>query len=129
MMRGHRRDTRIGGHPRNAYCHEWEIMQIPPEILKCVCYLEVRDGNEKWRLNGTAFLVGVPLEGVSSAVESDPGVAYAVTAKHVLYHDGETHDEGDPWWYDDARLVLNSRSGGVEYLPVPSGAWKQASDL
>ncbi len=121
-MRGHHLDTRIGGHPRYAYCHEWELMQIPPEILKCVCYVEVRDGSE-WRHSGTAFLVGLPLTGVSRAVESDPVAVYAVTAKHVLHHDGQTLDEDDPWWYDDARLVLNNSSGGIEYLPVPPEAW------
>jgi len=122
MMRGHHLDTRIGGHPRYAYCHEWELMQIPPEILKCVCYVEVREGSE-WRLNGTAFLVGLPLTGVSRAVEGEPMAVYAVTAKHVLHHGGQTLDEDDPWWYDDARLVLNSRSGGVEYLPVRPELW------
>ncbi len=105
-------------------------MQIAPEILKCVCYVEVRNGTEDWRLHGTAFLVGMPLEGVSRAVAGDPEVAYAVTAKHVLYHDGETCDEDDPWWYDDARLVLNDRSGGVQYLPVRPELWAKhpASD-
>lgn len=121
-MLAHRLDTRIGGHPRYAYCHEWELMQIPPDILKCICFVEVMKG-AKWCLNGTAFLVSRPLEGVHPAVDPEPYVLYAVTAKHVLHMDGKTWSREDPWWYDDARLVLNTRSGEIDYLPVPPTHW------
>jgi hypothetical protein len=122
-MRTHRLDTRIGGHPRYAYCHEWELMQIPPDILRCVCFVEVLKGS-KWCLNGTAFFVSRPLEGVHPAVDPEPYAIYAVTAKHVLHLDGKTWDKDDPWWYDDARLVLNTCAGGTDYLPVPPTAWE-----
>lgn len=97
-------------------------MQIPPEILKCVCFVEVMKGG-KWCLNGTAFIVSLPLEGVHPAVDPEPYALYAVTAKHVLHMDGKAPDQDDPWWYDDARLVLNTMAGGIDYLPVTPTDW------
>jgi hypothetical protein len=96
-------------------------MQIPPEILKCVCFVQVMKGG-KWCLNGTAFLVSRALVGVHPAVDPEPYAIYAVTAKHVLHMPGKTHDN-DLWLYDDARLVLNTTTGGTDYLPVPPAAW------
>jgi hypothetical protein len=97
-------------------------MQIPRHILRCVCFVEIMKGG-KWFLNGTAFLVSRPLEGVHPAVDPDPYAIYAVTAKHVLHLDGQIWDDKDPWWYDDARLVLNTTSDGTDTLPVPPTAW------
>jgi len=122
LMLAHRLDTRIGGHPRYVYCHEWELMQLPPELLKCVCFVEVKKGGQ-WSLEGTAFFVSRPLEGVNPSLGSEHYRVYAVTAKHVLELPGKTVDGNDPWLYDDARLVLNTTDGGVDYLPVPPSAW------
>src|SRR6266540_5031294 len=119
-MRGLYLDTRIGNHPVWRVCDERELMQVPPELLKCVCFLERLSGSER-KLNGTAFFVAKPLEGVSPAVETDPVAIYAVTAAHNL-----RDDFGDPW--DGIRLCLNTRAGKMDFIDAPPAAWTTHDD-
>lgn len=125
-MRQVRLDTRIGGFPRYVVCDERELMQVPFELLTCVCFVEVKSGS-RWDLAGTAFLLSRPLEGVNPAVNPEPYAVYAVTAKHVLKMPGSdgrvVADDEDDWWYDDARLRLNRVGGGTATYPVPPDQW------
>jgi hypothetical protein len=89
-------------------------MQIPPELVKSVCFVERLSGSER-KLNGTAFLVFKPLEGVLAAVNAEPYPVYAVTAAHVLRDDFD-----EPW--DGIRLCLNTRDG-YDYIDAPFEEW------
>src|SRR5207244_5102347 len=91
------------------------LMQVPPELLKCVCFVERRSASER-KLNGTAFFVSKPLVGVATSVDLDPHMVYAVTATHVL------KDEfGDPW--DGIRLCLNTKDG-YDFIDAPFQMWE-----
>jgi hypothetical protein len=91
-------------------------MQITPELLKCVCFTERLAGSER-KLNGTAFLVAKPLEGVPPAVQTEPVFVYAVTAAHNL-RDGD----GDDAEWDGLRLCLNTKSG-IDFIDAPPKCW------
>src|SRR5437667_174401 len=115
MMRGLHLDTRIGNHAVWRVCEEQELMQIPPELLKCVCFTERQAGSDR-KFNGTAFLVAKPLEGVLPSVQSEAFAVYAVTAAHNL------RDENDDDW-DGLRLCLNTKSGTTDFIDAPPKAW------
>lgn len=92
-------------------------MQLPPELRKCVCYVEVlRDGH--WYLNGTAFFVCVP---EAADVEPKGYHVYAVTAKHVLMPEFTADEDKRP--YELIRFRLNLLAGGTGTILVPLNSW------
>lgn len=114
-MRGLYLDTRIGNCPRWRVCDERELMQVPPELLKCVCFVERRSASER-EFTGTAFFVSRPLDGVLPSVTTEPFIVYVATAAHVL-----KDQFGDPW--DGIRLCLNTNAGGFDFIETPFEAW------
>jgi hypothetical protein len=95
---------------------EEELMQIPDEILKCVAFLACKR-NSGYVSGGTVFFVGYPNT-------ADDGVVapYAVTARHVIEEIGNRGD-------GNAYCRLNTRQGGVTFLPVPISSWVFNDDL
>jgi hypothetical protein len=105
-------DERVGGHSRLVYCDDCELMQVPPELRKCVCYVGAERGDEP-PLIGTAFFVHDPL-GVR-----DVSFVYVVTARHCVRPDD--HRENGP--FDKTWLRVNARKGGSMRIEIPPERW------
>ena len=85
-------------------------MQIPDVIRKCVAFVCYKTTNET-KLAGTAFFVGVPLEGTRlSAV-------YLITAKHII--DAIQTKSADKKVY----LRMNLKNEGAQLMETPIGRW------
>jgi hypothetical protein len=109
-------DCRLGNTPR-YYLGEKDdsLMLVPDEIRKCVVYLTFRDKNNKQRLAGTGFFVGIH---GGTKEELAPDFPYLITAKHVI--DGINEKSVD-------RIVsirINNKDGSV--IPIDSSVdqWK-----
>jgi hypothetical protein len=72
-------DLRLGGNPRYLLGANWNLMRIPDEFRKCVCFVGCRlaDGSE--RVGGTAFWVSRFIDETKRMT-----FAYLVTARHVI---------------------------------------------
>src|ERR1700684_2086093 len=107
-MIGVRRDTRIGGAPVWRYCGAADLMRIPDELRDCVCFVHtIRNGQVSGM--STAFFVSLEI-GMDDLV-----AVYAVTARHCLFD-----EDGTP---DEVRLILNTRSGGIDYVKTTPQDW------
>ena len=85
-------------------------MQIPDEIRKCVGFICYKTTNKtKWA--GTAFFVGVPLEGTESSS------VYIITAKHII---DEIQRESDD---KKVYLRMNLKNGGSRLIGTPIDKW------
>lgn len=71
-------DCRIGGEKRYVLNGGSALMQVPPEITKCVVFICYRAADGV-HLAGTGFYIGVPIEAI-------PGQSwlYIITAAHVI---------------------------------------------
>jgi hypothetical protein len=85
-------------------------MQIPDEIRKCVGFICYKNTNKtKWA--GTAFFVGVTLEGTESSS------IYIITAKHII---DEIQRESDD---KKVYLRMNLKNGGSRLIGTPIDKW------
>src|SRR5947209_1510670 len=72
-------DNRWCCNPRYYVADEAEnLMQIPPEVTKCIVFIGLNVPNEI-KYCATGFFVGVPAKGFDGKYHS-----YLVTAKHVI---------------------------------------------
>lgn len=85
-------------------------MQIPDEIRKCVAFICYKTTN-KTRFAGTAFLVGVQLEG------TERSSIYIITAKHVI--DKIEEESTDKKVY----LRINLKNGGSQLISTAIDKW------
>jgi hypothetical protein len=85
-------------------------MQIPDEVRKCVVFICYKTANET-KLAGTAFFVGVPIEGTKL------NFMYLVTAKHII--DAIQTKSADKKVY----LRMNLINGGAEFISTSIDRW------
>ena len=85
-----------------------ELMQIPPEIRKCVAFV-AKDTNGQKHFVGTCFFVCQP------AAVSGRFHVYAVTAKHLF--DGMLDEVDDVW------IRLNERNGTEAWVRSRLSKW------
>jgi hypothetical protein len=85
-------------------------MQIPKEIRDCVVFVCYKNINGI-RLAGTAFFVGVELEG------TERSSVYLITAKHII--DKIQKESGDKKVY----LRMNMKSEGAKFIETQIDRW------
>jgi hypothetical protein len=83
-------------------------MHVPSDIKDLVVFVYVKDTAGNARPAGTAFFVGVPVEG-----NPERSFVYIVTAKHVL-----TRGDGGPF-LQEVYVRLDKRDGGTDLVAVP----------
>src|SRR6202049_771444 len=108
-------DSRLGGIQR------WSVgkppgygMRVADDILDCICYLSVKDKSQSYKHGGTAFLLGVPIEG-----NKDLNFPYLVTAKHCVERAKE---------YGNLFVRLNSETGEAVYVETNTADWIYSDD-
>jgi hypothetical protein len=108
-------DSRLGGIQR------WSVgkppgygMRVADDILDCICYLSVKDKSQSYKHGGTAFLLGVPIEG-----NKDLNFPYLVTAKHCVERAKE---------YGNLFVRLNSETGEAVYVETNTADWIYSED-
>jgi hypothetical protein len=106
-------DTRIGGHPRWVQTDDADLMQVPPDLLKCVCF--VRATRPTGDMVSSAFFLSVPL-GVANR-----DAVYAVTARHCI--DASLDQNGDTTPFDSVLLRLNLVGGGSAEIETDQSRW------
>jgi hypothetical protein len=109
-------DSRIGGHPELVHCDSDELMQLPQEVKKLVCFVHVAGGGREDL--GTGFFVFDPLD-INNAKGVPQAMIYMVTARHVVQRDP---DEEPP--VDSIRLRLNTLDGGSSTVKTTVSGWK-----
>jgi hypothetical protein len=85
-------------------------MQIPDEIRKCVAFICYKTAS-KIRFAGTAFFVGVELEGTGKSS------IYIITAKHIIDAIKEESTEKEVY------LRINLKNGGSKLVRTPLDKW------
>ena len=85
-------------------------MQIPKEVRDCVAFVCYKITNEI-RLAGTAFFIGVKLEGTEFSS------VYLVTAKHII--DKIQKESTDKKVY----LRMNLKNAGAQFIEAPIDSW------
>ena len=103
-------DYRLGGVPRLVRATDEELMQIPDAIRKCVAFLALKR-NSGYKIKGTVFFVGYPLDDVDSAV------VYAITARHVIEEINKHGNDGKVY------CRMNTRHRAFEFVPTDLSQW------
>jgi hypothetical protein len=105
-------DYRVGGETRYYLSDPGvELVQVPPEVTTCVCFVGYKDATGIHPA-GTAFFVGYPVEGIA-----DRHFVHLVTAKHVL--DGIKNRTVDGGVY----LRLNFKGRGSDWVRTTLSQW------
>lgn len=105
-------DYRLGGKIRYfALVEEGSLMQVPPEVRKCVVFIGYKAGDGRLKLGGTAFFVSIP------ARELELYFVYLVTAKHII--DKAQKKSIDQKVY----LRANFKDGSTRTVGVPIDDW------
>jgi len=117
-MRGLWTDNRIGGYPRTVHCDSCELMQLPDEVRKLVCFVR-RSGAGKAKI-GTAFFVADPL-GVADETGDELSAIYVVTARHCVQQI-DPEDPDDPP-VEAIELRLNTVDGRSEWIKTTVKGW------
>lgn len=108
-----RLNDRIGGHSPWVLCEDTDLMQVPPALLECVCYIEVND-----HLMGTGFFLGYPL---NPGGEGPQRFVYVTTARHVIELDEAMIARiGAP---EKITLRINTRDGGFGRVETSPDDW------
>jgi hypothetical protein len=109
-------DNRLGSCPRLIFHPKGEpLVKFPPEVLKCVAFLEVQ--KEKTReVRGTTFFVSYnTAEGLE---DPDAWATFAITSKHVIENMKSVSVDGN------SHLRLNKREGGLASYAIPLSSWQ-----
>ncbi len=107
-------DVRIGDFPRLVYGDDEALMQVPDELLKCVCFLTAHRGGKRAGL-ASGFFVSEPLGA------DDWHAIYAVTARHCIRPVDERGEPEEP--YDSISIRLNTHEGGSVEIETDPKAW------
>lgn len=100
-------DTRIGGRVQQTLTSDpRKLMQIPPEIRKCVAFIAVKV-NEEYKFLGTVFFMAKEVKSVGVHV-------FAVTAKHILK---------GLLPFEELHIRLNLKGGGSEWIVTTVSDW------
>ncbi len=111
-MMGVWEDNRIGGYPRLRHCDERDLMQVPDELRKCVCFLEASTGEDG--SDSTGFFVAVDI-GLSRNAGGPREAVYIVTAGHCVAIKGELAER--------ITVRLNTRDGGSATFDTDPAGW------
>lgn len=112
-MLGLQIDNRLGGMTRYYLASQGEnLMRVPDEVRESVAFI-VYESKEGPKIAGTAFFVGMDIEGLKGM-----GFVYVVTAKHVI--DGISKKSINQKVY----LRCNFRNGGADIVETAIDMWK-----
>lgn len=114
-MRGLWADVSIGGVSQLICCDDRQLMQVPPELLKCVCFLTGRRRGKKVSLS-TGFFASVPIG------FGDHQARYLVTARHCVSPIGADGQHREP--FDSMSVRVNEYSGGSREIPLDQAKWR-----
>lgn len=117
-MRGLWTDHRIGGHPRVVHCDSRDLMQLPDEVRKLVCFVR-RQGAGRAMI-GTGFFVAEPL-GIPDDTGDELSVIYIVTARHCVQQIDPTDPDDPP--AESIHVRVNTRNGGSEWIKTDPDLW------
>lgn len=113
-------DHRIGGHPRIVHGDSRDLMQIPDEARKLVCFIHgsgtAQDGTKQAWV-GTGFFVFDPL-GVLNEEGEEQNAIYIVTARHCV----QQIDPDDPT-VESIQIRLNTTDGRSERIDTDPELW------
>jgi hypothetical protein len=112
------RDNRLGGVPHLIFHPFGEpLVQIPPEILKCVAFLYSRDRDGIPAAIGTCFFVGYEYTAFPGTY-----LIYAVTAGHVIRNADIDGNDGH------SHFRFNLVGGGCGWAEMPFSLWTFSDD-
>jgi hypothetical protein len=107
-------DQRIGEQP--VHRDSRDLMQLPDEVRKLVCFIYGSGGGQDW--TGTGFFVFDPL-GVSDATGNALHAIYIVTARHCVQQVDPNRDAP----VESIQIRLNTRDGGSRMIATDVDRW------